>query len=160
MAYQLVKVSTEAEWHDYHTIRRQVLWEDRGKTGYSDTQPDEYNPANHPLLLKLDGRSIGTTRLDNFGNGNGAVRLVAIVSDEQNRGHGRILGAMVEDYARQLGIKTLFVNAAPEAMGYYEKVGWTQFSWNEAELRGIAAECVQMRKQIVPFARKPAPSPR
>lgn len=159
MAYELVKVSSDADWREYHAIRRQVLWEDRGKTGYSDTQENEYKPANHPLLLRLDGRSIGTTRLDNFGNGTGAVRLVAILSGEQNRGHGRVLGALVEDYARQLGIKTLFVNAAPEALGYYEKVGWTRYSWDEAELRGIAAECVQMRKQIAPTIRKPMPKP-
>ena len=74
------------EWRDYHAIRREVLWEARGRTGYNDKQSDEYRPANHPLLLKLDGRAIGTARLDDLGNGTGVVRLVAIVTDLQRRG--------------------------------------------------------------------------
>jgi hypothetical protein len=37
---------------------------------YDETHEDEYKPNHHPLLLKLDGRAIGTARLDDFGNGN------------------------------------------------------------------------------------------
>jgi hypothetical protein len=39
--------------------------------------PDEQAPQNHSILLKLGGRSIGTTRLDDLGNGIGVVRRVA-----------------------------------------------------------------------------------
>jgi len=69
MGYELVEVARESDWRDYHTIRREVLWEARGRTSYNDRNRDEYLPANHPLLLRLHGRAIGTTRLDDFGNG-------------------------------------------------------------------------------------------
>jgi N-acetylglutamate synthase-like GNAT family acetyltransferase len=98
--------------------------------------------------LKLDGGAIGTTRLDDFGNGTGAVRLVAIVGDLQRPGHGRKLGELVEDYARSLGMTTLFVNAAPDAVGYYEKFGWHRFKWDETELSGIASDAIQMTKSL------------
>src|SRR5436190_8069932 len=91
MAYALAKVATESDWRDYHAIRRSVLWEARGLGGYDEHHGDEYIPANHPLLLKLDGGSIGTVRVDDFGNGTGAVRLVAIVTNLQRQGHGRVL---------------------------------------------------------------------
>ena len=125
--YELVAVAGENEWRDYHAIRREVLWEARGRTGYNDNHSDEYLPANHPLLLKLGGRAIGTTRLDDFGNGTGVVRLVAIVAYLQRRGHGRKLAELVEPYARNRGMTRLFINAAPDAVGYYEKLGWRRF---------------------------------
>lgn len=70
MSYELVKVTTESDWREYHSLRRKVLWEGRGRSGYDDRHADEYLMSNHPLLLRLDERSIGTTRLDDFGNGN------------------------------------------------------------------------------------------
>jgi N-acetylglutamate synthase-like GNAT family acetyltransferase len=149
MDYELIEVADENEWRDYHAIRREVLWEARGRTGYNNKHGDEYLPANHPLLLRLDGRAIGTTRLDDFGNGTGVVRLVAIVTDLQRRGHGRKLAEMVEAYARSRGMTRLFVNVAPDAVGYYEKLGWQRFSWDETELSGIAAGTIQMTTSLV-----------
>jgi N-acetylglutamate synthase-like GNAT family acetyltransferase len=130
-------------------MRRKVLWERRGLVNYDENHADEYKTANHPLLLKLNGRAIGTVRLDDFGNGTGAIRLVAIESEFQRQGHGRVLSDLVEKYARRLGIKTLYVNAAPEAVGYYAKLGWTPEIWDKAELAGIASECLQMSKRLV-----------
>jgi N-acetylglutamate synthase-like GNAT family acetyltransferase len=149
MSYELVEVTADSDWGDYHSLRRRVLWEARGRSGYNERHPDEHLAANHPLLLKLDGRSIGTTRLDNLGDRRGVVRLVAIAADVQRRGHGRVLSALVEDYARRLGLRTLLVNADPQAVGYYEKMGWEAGIWDEAELTGIASDCEQMTKVLV-----------
>jgi N-acetylglutamate synthase-like GNAT family acetyltransferase len=144
--YQLIKVTTSNHWLAYHSTRRKVLWENQGKTNYDDKHEDEYLPNHHPLLLLLDNLPIGTTRLDDFKNGFGAVRLVAISDDFQKRGHGRQLSSLVEDYARNLGIKTLYVNAAPDALEFYKKLGWEFYEWDAEELTGIAEDCQQMRK--------------
>jgi GNAT superfamily N-acetyltransferase len=149
MSYELVKVTTEGDWRAYHSLRRHVLWEAQGREGYDETHQDEYLATNHPLLLKLDGRPIGTTRLDDLGDGRGAVRLVAIAPDVQRQGHGRVLAALVENYARGLALRLLLVNAAPEAVGYYEKMGWAASPWDTAELTGIAADCKQMAKPLL-----------
>jgi N-acetylglutamate synthase-like GNAT family acetyltransferase len=149
MRYELVKVTTESDWREYHSLRAHVLWDARGRGRYNERHPDEYLPSNHPLLLKLDGRSIGTTRLDDLGDRRGIVRLVAIAADVQRRGHGQVLSTLVEDYARRLGLKSLLVNAAADAVGYYEKMGWRAYAWDEAELTGIASECKQMTKPLV-----------
>ena len=149
MSYDLVKVTTESDWREYHAIRRHVLWEARGRSGYDDARPAEYAANNTPLLLKLNGRPIGTTRLDNLGDRRGVMRLVAIATEFQRRGHGRILSELVESYARRLGLKTLFVNADPEAVGYYKKMGWENYVWDETELTGIASDCTQMTKVLL-----------
>jgi N-acetylglutamate synthase-like GNAT family acetyltransferase len=148
MGHELIEVTASSDWREYHSLRRRVLWRQRGLTNYDETHADEYKAGNHPLLLKLDGRAIGTARLDDFGNGTGAVRLVAIEPDLQRQGHGRILSDYVENFAQHLGIKTLYVNAVPEAVGYYEKLGWKPGVWDEAELVGIASTCRQMSKPL------------
>jgi N-acetylglutamate synthase-like GNAT family acetyltransferase len=142
-------VTTERDWREYHSIQRRVLWDRRGLRNYDENHPDEYRPASHPLMLRLNDRAIGTVRLDDFGNGTGAIRLVAIDAEFQGQGHGRALSDLVENYARRLGIRTLYVNAAPEAVGYYQELGWRPESWDGAELVGIASECLQMSKQLV-----------
>ena len=43
-------------------------------------------------------------------------------------------------------INTLLVNAAPEAVGYCEKMGWEACTWDKTELSGIAAGAKQMKK--------------
>jgi N-acetylglutamate synthase-like GNAT family acetyltransferase len=149
MRYELIKVATESDWRGYHALRRHVLWEARGGNGYDETRPAEHDSANTPLLLKLNGRPIGTTRLDNLGDHKGVVRLVAIAVDIQRQGHGRILSELVDDYALRLGLNTLFVNADPDAVGYYEKMGWESHVWDRAELTGIASHCTQMRKALL-----------
>ncbi len=96
MTYVLVRVTTESDWEDYHSFRRSILWEARGRSGYDENHPDEFVPTNHPPLLKFNGRAIGTTRLDDFRNNTAAIRLVAIAGDVQRQGHGRVLSTMVE----------------------------------------------------------------
>jgi N-acetylglutamate synthase-like GNAT family acetyltransferase len=145
-SYELIKVTASNHWQAYHDIRRKVLWENRRKQDYDDKHEDETLPNHHPLLLLLNNTPIGTTRLDDFNDGYGAVRLVAISDDFQRKGHGRYLSSLVEEYARGLGIKTLVVNAAPEALGYYKKMGWEFYNWDVDELTGIAEDCRQMRK--------------
>jgi N-acetylglutamate synthase-like GNAT family acetyltransferase len=146
ISYQLIKVTASNNWQAYHNIRRKVLWENRGKINYDDNHADEHLPNHHPLLLLLNHEPIGTTRLDDFKNGTGAVRLVAISDHFQKSGHGRQLSILVENYACALGIKTLYVNAAPEAFGFYKKLGWELYEWDSEELLGIAEDCIQMRK--------------
>ena len=148
MRYDLVKVTAENDWRDYHAIRRQALWDARGRSGYDENHADEHLICNHPLLLKFDGRPIGTTRIDDLGNGTAVVRLVAIAVDMQRQGHGRVLSALVELSARRLGIDTLFVNAAADAVGFYEKMGWEHYSWDAAEPAAVATASKQMRKTL------------
>ncbi len=58
------------------------------------------------------------------------------------------MAEMVENYAKNLGIKTLYVRAAPDALVYYKKMGWEYFVWEQSELTGIAEDNGQMRKLL------------
>ena len=149
MSHSLSPPVTDEDWQAFHQIREAVLWTARGRSGYDRRHVDDYDvPANQPLLLKDGGQPVGTVRIDDLGDGTGAVRLVAVVSEGQGRGHGRALSDLWDDHARGKGIGTLYLNAAPEALGFYEKMGWERFVWDEDELAGIASDCIQMRKRL------------
>ena len=111
--YQLITVSEADDWAAYHDIRRKILFEARGKFAYDPNHPDEYDPKNKPLLLKFRGVPIGTTRLDFLRTKEGVIRLVAIKTEYQNAGHGRVLSTLVEDRAKANGITTLFAKCGP-----------------------------------------------
>lgn len=149
MNYELVEATEPADWEAYHAIRRQELFEARGRHGiYDPNRPDERLPGMHPFLLKANDRPVGTTRLDIRDDGTCIFRLVAITASEQGKGHGRMLGRMVEDEARARGAHTAYVNAASTALGYYEATGWQRHVWDEAELVSVGNECIQMRKVL------------
>jgi GNAT superfamily N-acetyltransferase len=123
MSYELAEVQSADDWKAYHFIRRKVLWEAKGRRHYNENHPDEHLNTNHPLLLKLHERPIGPVRLDEIGHCSGVVRLVSIAPDVQRSGHGRALSLLTENYAKRFGITAFLVNAAPDAVGYYEKNG-------------------------------------
>ena len=149
MTYELAEVRDPADWLAYHAIRRQELFEGKGRHGiYDENHPHDRAPDAHPYLLKLDGVPIGTTRLDMRKDGSAIFRLVAITAAEQGKGHGRVLGQLVEDRAKALGATTLYVNAAETAVGYYRSTGWREHVWDEAELIGISLMAVQMTKSL------------
>ena len=126
-----------------------MLFEEKGRFNvYDPDHVDEYLENNHPLLLKVNGVGIGTTRLDDFKDGTGVVRLVAIRIGLRGQGHGKKLSELTQEFAKTLGIRTLYVNAAPEAVDYYKATGWELFSWNPAELTSIAKDCIQMRWEL------------
>ncbi|MGX5843369.1 GNAT family N-acetyltransferase [Mesorhizobium sp. ArgA1] len=124
MPPQLKRVESDGDWAAYHGIRKRVLWEDRGLEGYDERHPDDRLADNHPLLLMHDESPVGTARLDVVDQRLGIVRLVAIEAGLQRRGLGRILMRQVEIYARGLGLVRLEVNAARDAEGFYQRLGW------------------------------------
>ncbi|WP_237352171.1 GNAT family N-acetyltransferase [Rhizobium sp. N324] len=113
-----------ADWQAYHAIRRRVLFELRGLDGYDDKHPDEHEARHIPLLLRKDGVALGTVRLDLSEGATGVVRLVAILPEYQRQGLGRILMSEVERLSAKHGLCRLDVHAAPDAVRFYEKLGW------------------------------------
>lgn len=150
MTYELRRVETPEDWAALHRIRRDVLFTpERHPTGfvYNDAHPHDAASNHIKFLLMLDGAPIGTTRLDLRGE-RAVVRLVAIVADRQGQGHGSVMEQALVNHAYKLGITTLMVNSAPDAVGFYEKRGWQREVWDAEELQGIASNCVQMMKYL------------
>jgi GNAT superfamily N-acetyltransferase len=123
--YELRAPSSIEEWEAYHDIRRKVLFENRGRIGvYDKNHPDESREGNYPLILFLDGVAIGVIRVDI--NGKQAIfRRVAVREDLQRAGHGRALLALAESFAQTKGCNHIWSDVAPDAVGFYERCGYT-----------------------------------
>lgn len=148
MSLELRVVQTDEEWAAMHDIRRRVLFEaHHSEVAYDEAHPDDRAEGHYPHILMLDDQPIGVVRLDVTGD-IGVVRLVAVEPAYQRQGHGLLLDAMIGERARELGVAHLRVNAAPDAVGFYEKAGWQPETWDADELSGIASDCVQMVKLV------------
>src|SRR4029453_14045577 len=98
--YDLVSPDDAVTLAAYHEIRRRVLFEARGRYGvYDPHRPDETAPGHFPRLLLYAGDPIGVVRIDVAGS-TAILRRVAIRADVQRRGHGRMLIALVEQFAK------------------------------------------------------------
>jgi GNAT superfamily N-acetyltransferase len=122
--YELRQVVSPADWEAYHRIRRTVLFEGRGRFDYNENVPDERSPNNQSLLLLYRGKYIGTVRLDYVAPDLGIIRLFAIDRPFQRAGHGQNFLSLLENHATSHGIKNLEVNAAREAVSYWQQQGF------------------------------------
>ncbi|WP_404943442.1 GNAT family N-acetyltransferase [Rhizobium ruizarguesonis] len=114
-----------------------MLFEARGQYDYVPDGPEEIKEQNLSLLFKLDGQAIGTVRLDQKPDGRAIVRLVAIAPDLQRRGHGTAVLERVERLALSLGIRDLLVHSAPDAVGFYQKFGFSPFAFEADNFRSV-----------------------
>lgn len=145
--YELVQVKSPEDWATYHQIRKDELFDARNRDiDYNENHPDEHAPQNTPFLLKGEVAGLATTRFDRLGDGLAAIRLVAVTKSEQGKGLGLILGEKLVEFAKSEGIHKLVVNANPEAVEYYRKMGFSEEIWDENELVGISSNSIQMVK--------------
>ena len=124
--YTLRSPENEEEWHAYHAIRRKVLFENRGRVGiYNENHPDEFEKNNHPLILFDRNTPVGVIRVD-IHDCVAWFRRVAVREDLQRAGHGRILLNLAEVFAREAGCGDARSNVAVDAIGFYERCGYSR----------------------------------
>lgn len=139
--HELITPAGVDAWRAYHDIRRRVLFEARGQFGvYREDGPDEKAPGNHPKLLLFRGDPIGVVRIDVDAT-TAICRRVAVRADVQRLGHGRALLSLVEEFARDNGCERLASHVAPDAVGFYERCGFT--------VDGGAAHGIGDRKSVL-----------
>ncbi|CAN7256210.1 GNAT family N-acetyltransferase [Rhizobium leguminosarum] len=102
-AWIVVQVSADEHWNAYHDIRRTVLFEVRGLTGYDANHPDDRRDGYFPLLLLLKNTPVGAARLDLMDDAAACVRAVASRAECQGKGYGRMLMAGLENSHQNTG---------------------------------------------------------
>lgn len=146
--YLLARVETADQWRILHAIRRKVLF-DTGvfPYAYDENRPEDREHGHTPYLLLRSGEPIGVARLDVAGSA-GIVRMVGITFEHQRQGHGRMMGNLIEAEAIRHKLLELRVNAYKDAVGFYEKLGWSEKIWDASELARLAPGNIQMVKTL------------
>ena len=132
---------SDSEWPEYHSIRRRVLFENR-RDVYIENHPDEFKSGHHPMVLIHSGVVIGVIRVD-ISERVAWFRRVAIREDLQRSGHGRVLLRLAETFAQNKGCNEARSNVALEAVGFYERCGYSRDSSTFAETGSVS-----MRKPL------------
>jgi len=122
--YVLREAVSGPDQQAYHSIRRSVLFDARGRTGYDENYPEEMKPENLRLLLLCDDQPVCAFRLDRAANNVGIIRLMAVSQEEQRKGHGTAAISLLADVARSLKLAAIEVGAAPDAVGFYQRNGF------------------------------------
>jgi GNAT superfamily N-acetyltransferase len=131
------------EWLAYHAIRRKVLFENRREFGlYLENHPDEFKSGHHPLVMVHNGVIIGVIRVDICGRV-AWFRRVAVREDSQQSGHGRVLLRLAETFALEEGCNEARSNVASDAIGFYERCGYSCDPSGFVEIESLA-----MRKPL------------
>ncbi len=146
-AHSLIPVTTPENWAAYHDLRRKVLFEDRGLLGkYDANHPDDRKPNNHPVVLMHEGAPVAAMRIDIVAGASFAImRTVAVTTNSQRQGYGRIMLSLAEAYALKNGSRATVVFALPEAIGFYTKCGYEAHTWDPD---GSFGSGFQMRKLL------------
>lgn len=153
MKYTLREVnpSNSEGWQAYHMIRREVLWEARGRNDYQANHPDETADGHHPMVLFVDDSPVGVVRIDLEEKIQEAIfRRVAITTSEQRKGFGRKLMESAEEFALLRGYQKLVANVAPDAILFYVKIGYILDLDPSATTDPKNPRMIKMRSRCVP----------
>ena len=144
-AYELKPPATSGEWESYHRIRREVLYEARGRVEiYDANRPGEHSQGRTSLLLFYVNRPVATVRLDLLTDGSMITRLVAVEVAEQRRE----LLRLAEQRAIAAGARRMAVNAHVDAETFYAKSGYRRESWDDPWDGRADVDDVQMVKEL------------
>lgn len=132
-----------------HDLRRRVLFESKGRPTYNNQHPDDLNPVNKLMGFWREGELLGTVRLDPLGQEQVAVRLVAVEPNSQRGGVGREMMRQAHSMVTCLfNAKAAVLNAALDAVGFYEKLGYGFGVWADPSTPIDAAAQKQMLKTL------------
>jgi N-acetylglutamate synthase-like GNAT family acetyltransferase len=143
---KIISPKTREEFKAYYQTRYKELREPWGLQ--KGTEKDDYEPISQHFMAVDDSNNkvVGTIKLMEKEPGVGWFSHMAVRSDSQNKGVGKLLLSFVEDEARREGYTILGCMSRLNTTEYFEKAGYringlpsqyigtTQVVWMEKKL--------------------------
>lgn len=114
---------TVKEWEDYYDLRYRVLREPLGQPRGSEQ--NEGDETGIHFALYDNGNLKAIARLDSSGEKTAQVRFVAVETDQQGSGYGRMIMEATENVAKKRGDVKMILHARDYAVDFYLKLGYT-----------------------------------
>ncbi|MET8170339.1 GNAT family N-acetyltransferase [Streptomyces sp. NPDC005329] len=122
-------------------VRKEVFVGEQGVP--EDLEYDEHDPgAVHVLAVREDGLPLGTGRLL-YGEAAaartggdpsvGSLGRLAVTREARGLGVGVALVRAIEEAARALGLAAVDLHAQTQALGFYERLGYTAYGPEDLE---------------------------
>lgn len=105
-------------------IRRRVFIEEQNVP--EELERDAYDATAAHFLAHLNGKAVGTARVVIKG-AEAKIGRVAVLKDARGTRQGQALIAACVDWARAQGCVRAILGAQIDALGFYEKLGFTAY---------------------------------
>lgn len=137
--------TTRDDFKAYYALRYKILREPWGHP--KGTEKDDYEPiSEHFMAVNEKGEVVGVVKLYEKSAGVGHTSHLAVASEYQHKGIGRLLILGVETRAKERGFHSVGTMARVTATKFFEKHGYrvtgmptphlgtTHLVWTEKEL--------------------------
>jgi len=114
---------TAEEWEDYYDLRFRVLREPLGQSRGSERNEGDETGIHFALYHDKSLKAIA--RSDHSGEKTAQVRFVAVETDQQGSGYGRMIMEATENEAKKRGDNKMILHARDYAVDFYLKLGYT-----------------------------------
>jgi predicted GNAT family N-acyltransferase len=116
--------NTSEEWEQYYDLRFKVLREPWGQLKGSEVLTDE-DKANHAMVFDSEsGQVLGVARMQTNSPTQGQVRCVAVSTEAQGKGVGKLLMSYLENLAIEKGCEEIVLDARENAVKFYLSIGY------------------------------------
>lgn len=96
------------------------------------------------IVLLDDGYPVATSRFYEESSETVIIGRVVVLPDYRGRRLGELVVTEAEKWAFELGYKKIIVDSRLEAVGFYEKLGYSRC--NDEIIRSGTFECIRMKK--------------
>lgn len=98
------------------------------------------------IVLLDDGYPVATCRFYALGEGTAMLGRVVVLPQYRGQGLGQRTVTEAEIWMQELGYRTVVIEARTEAVGFYEKLGYT--ATDGTVIRSGQFACVRMEKEL------------
>lgn len=113
----------EQEWEDYYDLRYRVMRKPLNQPRGSEKNEGDETGIHFALYENDVLKAIA--RLDEVDMDICQTRFVAVESDEQGKGYGKLIMYAVEQEAAEKGYTKMILHARDYAVDFYTKLGYT-----------------------------------
>lgn len=140
---KLKKVLFQRELQQALAIRRKVFGREQGIAAELDFDGRDED-AIHVLAFR--GKNpVATGRLIPFENGEGEIARIAVLQEARDQGFGKLVVQELEKYAREAGIKSVFLHPHDYLEKFYANLGYEK---THETITVMHYRLVKMRKSL------------
>ncbi|MFA7274888.1 MAG: GNAT family N-acetyltransferase [Crocinitomicaceae bacterium] len=112
----------EEEWEDYYDLRYRILREPLNQPRGSER--NEGDETGIHFALYVEGQLKAIARLDEHALDTAQTRFVAVETEEQGKGYGKLIMYAVEQEASDKEYAKMILHARDYAMDFYLNLGY------------------------------------
>jgi ribosomal protein S18 acetylase RimI-like enzyme len=123
LKFSIVIPKTQEQFEKYYHLRWLILRQPWDQP--LGSEKDEYEKNSFHIMAVLDDKVIGVGRLHSTGDDVFHIRYMAVDEKYKKNGIGSAIIDALEKQAALLGAKKIVLNARENAIGFYQKKGYS-----------------------------------